>query len=114
MFAFEETERCIYVLKLEDDYFYVGQTETERLEKRVRMHGTKKGAAWTLIHRPVALHEVLSVGNTTEKQARLEENKVTLQYMESQGWRKVRGGIASHLRSHAIRRVGEAVRVRIT
>jgi predicted GIY-YIG superfamily endonuclease len=92
LFAFEETNRCVYVLQLEDGFIYVGQTETEILERRMNMHGSKKGSTWTSIHKPLNLIEVISAGYCTEREARVIENDFTLQYMQLHGWRNVRGG----------------------
>ena len=92
MFPFEQTNRCVYVLQLERGYVYVGQAETDYLERRIRMNGTAKGSAWTSIHKPETLIEVISAGVSTERQVRELENEITLQYMMLRGWEKVRGG----------------------
>ncbi len=37
----------IYVLKLAEDRIYVGRTTKNDLDKRIRLHKSRKGSAWT-------------------------------------------------------------------
>lgn len=90
MYNFEVTERYIYVLFLAEGKYYIGQTDN--LEKRIKKHGSKKGASWTSIYKPIELIETQSIGECDFKEALLLENQVTLSYMENYGWLNVRGG----------------------
>lgn len=92
MFDFEITARCVYVLKLEGDFFYVGKIETALLENLLRCHPGEKGAIWTSIHKPIQILEVISAGNCSGSEVRGLHNDITLQYMAIHGWRNVRGG----------------------
>lgn len=72
----------VYVLKLENECVYVGFTEN--LTERLNAHFTSKGAAWTRLHRPVEVMQVL------EGDKDLERDR-TLHMMRVHGWEKVRG-----------------------
>jgi len=74
----------IYVLKLENDYYYVGKTND--LAKRFEQHKTGKGSTWTKIHKPLSYDKVI------EKASPLDEDKTTKEYMIKYGIDKVRGG----------------------
>lgn len=75
---------CIYVLELEDGYYYVGITYS--LNIRMAQHWTGVGAKWTRLHRPVAVREVIYPA--TEE----DENTKTRELMVRYGYEKVRGG----------------------
>jgi predicted GIY-YIG superfamily endonuclease len=92
LFEFEITARCVYVLKLEGGFIFVGSTATALLEERYRIHRVKNGSSWTNIHNPIQIIEVISAGHCTGREARDLENSITLQYMAIHGWRNVRGG----------------------
>ncbi|OMD35129.1 hypothetical protein BSK59_28905 [Paenibacillus odorifer] len=84
--------RSVYILELEDQFIYVGESTTDDLDKRIRKHGTKKGAEWTKIHKPKAVIEVISAGCCDRFAAKKLEDQMTLKYMAMHGWSKVRGG----------------------
>lgn len=90
MFPFETCQRWVYVLKLEEGKYYVGQTDD--LEKRMKRHGTKHGAAWTHIYKPVEIIRKIDLGVCTEETALKRENEITLEFMKAYGWENVRGG----------------------
>lgn len=46
----------VYILRLEGQKFYIGQSQN--LEKRLAQHWNGTGAAWTRLHRPVAIEGV--------------------------------------------------------
>ena len=69
-----------YVLKLENDKFYVGKSWN--LNMRLGQHFTGKGSKWTKLHSPLELLEVV-LGDV--------ERETTLKYMETTGWVNVRG-----------------------
>jgi len=74
----------IYVLKLENDYYYVGKTND--LAKRFEEHKSGNGSTWTKIHKPLSYDKVI------EKASPLDEDKITKEYMIKYGIDKVRGG----------------------
>ena len=70
-----------YVLKLEDDRYYVGQTTN--LNRRIQQHINGTGAKWTKLYSPIELIELRS-GDV--------ENELTDEYIEMFGYGRVRGG----------------------
>jgi len=72
----------VYVLRLQDDFYYVGTTEN--LSKRLHDHFHGQGSAWTQLHRPVSVVQVALGGKA-------EEKALTLSSMKLHGWKKVRG-----------------------
>jgi predicted GIY-YIG superfamily endonuclease len=75
----------VYVLKLEDDCWYVGITMD--LNKRLSQHWSEGGAKWTKLHKPVAVDKIIFPAD-----ADTIENDTTREYMEKYGKDKVRGG----------------------
>jgi predicted GIY-YIG superfamily endonuclease len=75
---------CVYVLKCEDDCYYVGITRN--LNMRMAQHWTGEGAKWTRLHKPISVVEVIYPA-TMES-----ENATTQRYMELYGKEFVRGG----------------------
>jgi predicted GIY-YIG superfamily endonuclease len=90
MFTFEKGQRWIYVLLLEEGKLYVGQTDN--LIKRMKKHGTKKGAEWTNIYKPINFLKIIDSGVCTEDEVLKKENEVTIEIMNEYGWLNVRGG----------------------
>lgn len=76
---------CVYVLKLENDCWYVGITMD--LNKRLSQHWSGDGAKWTKLHKPLSVERIIypADGDTIE-------NDTTKEYMELYGKDKVRGG----------------------
>jgi hypothetical protein len=72
----------VYTLQLEDACWYVGYSADP--ETRIASHFLGRGAQWTRLHKPVAVH-VLQPGDE-----RLE-SVVTIATMARHGWRNVRG-----------------------
>lgn len=75
----------IYILKLEDDCYYIGITMD--LNKRLSQHWSGKGAKWTALHKPVSVEKVIFPVLDSKM-----ENELTLEYMEKFGKDKVKGG----------------------
>ncbi len=75
---------CVYVLKLEDDCWYVGITYN--LNIRMAQHWGGSGAKWTRLHKPLSIVEVVYPA------VKATENEVTKQYFERYGKERVRGG----------------------
>lgn len=78
----------IYVLKCEDDKYYVGKTD-RNVGDRVAEHFSNHGCTWTKIHKPQSVVEVI------EEAHPLDEDKYTKIYMERYGIDNVRGGTYS-------------------
>jgi predicted GIY-YIG superfamily endonuclease len=77
-------EPLLYVLKLENEKYYVGVTYN--LNFRYAQHIQGHGARWTKLHKPVGITEVRTQGSTSL------ENLVTLEYIDKYGKENVRGG----------------------
>jgi hypothetical protein len=75
----------IYLLKLENDKYYVGRTKKPPKD-RFNEHIIGQGSAWTQIHKPLEIMEVI------ESQDKFDEDKLTIQTMEKYGIDNVRGG----------------------
>jgi predicted GIY-YIG superfamily endonuclease len=75
----------VYVLKLEDDCWYVGITLD--LNKRMGQHFMGEGSKWTKLHKPIGVDKIIypALVDTLE-------NDTTKEYMEKYGKDKVRGG----------------------
>lgn len=71
-----------YVLKLENDNYYVGITSN--LNYRYSQHLSGTGSLWTRLHKPTSIVSVEIGGDD------LERTK-TLELMEKYGWECVRG-----------------------
>ena len=74
----------IYILKLENDKYYVGKTEY--LDIRIEHHITGKGSVWTKKYKPVKIIEIIP--NCDD----FDEDKYTIMYMSKYGIENVRGG----------------------
>jgi GIY-YIG catalytic domain-containing protein len=75
----------VYVLQLEDGYYYVGKT-TKPVDERYNEHVRGNGSAWTRLHKPInifARYENCDV---------FDEDKVTKKMMMVCGIDYVRGG----------------------
>ena len=75
--------KLVYVLKLEDDCYYVGYSSN--LNIRLCDHFNGKGSKWTMLHKPISIYSVCMGGTTTE-------NRITLDMINKFGYNKVRGG----------------------
>lgn len=77
----------IYVLALEEGYYYIGATKERHLDKRLRQHFNRIGAIWTQIHAPVYIAEIIKIKNGES----YKETLTTLRYMQKYTSEKVRG-----------------------
>lgn len=89
-YHFQNVNRYIYVLQLEEGNYYIGQTDD--LVERIHEHRTGKGATWTKIYKVINTVETLCVGVCNLEKAKITEDRITLEYMKRFGWQKVRGG----------------------
>ena len=74
----------VYILKLEDNKYYVGKTKT--LKRRLQQHFNGNGSIWTQKYKPIELDDVYN--NCGE----FDEEKYTFHYMKKYGIDNVRGG----------------------
>ncbi len=81
----------IYVLRLESEKIYVGQTID--FESRLKQHlNGKLSSEWTKKFKPIEEIELIETPFTKSSEAMFLENSITLKYMRERGWRNVRGG----------------------
>lgn len=78
----------VYVLKLEDDCWYVGQSAN--IERRFDEHKRGDGPEWTQIHEPIEIYEVTR--RMSREEATEAEKLLTIDKMVEHSWRRVRGG----------------------
>lgn len=81
----------LYVLQLEAGKYYVGITARSP-EKRIRQHGGRNGARWTMKYKPVAVLELHDLGRLPNFQAEAIEHQVFEDCSQRYGLRNVRGG----------------------
>jgi hypothetical protein len=74
----------IYILKLENNKYYVGKTLTPF--KRITQHFKEIGSEWTKLHKPLEIEEIIP--NCDD----YDEDKYTRIYMDKYGINNVRGG----------------------
>lgn len=75
---------CIYILKLQNDKYYVGKTN--KLNLRVNEHFEGDGSAWTKLYKPIEISQVIKNCDT------YDEDKYTIKTMAKYGIDNVRGG----------------------
>ncbi|QMU07240.1 GIY-YIG nuclease family protein [Levilactobacillus suantsaii] len=87
----------VYVLRLEDQCYYVG--ETSHLRSRLASHfngedeAGYKCAYWTTHHHPIALAKLLEFSSETPiPDLKKQETLETINQMRAHGFRNVRGG----------------------
>lgn len=92
-------DRSIYILKCEEDYYYIGESSTKSLDLRIRQQfgekvGICKQADFCKKHKPVEVVETHNVGSLDYHEAEIIENAWTKIYVNRYGSDKVRGGIS--------------------
>jgi hypothetical protein len=75
----------IYILKLENNKYYVGKSND--LETRLTSHKNGLASAWTKKYKPISVEKVIPNASSYDK------NKETIEYMGKYGIDNVRGGI---------------------
>lgn len=81
----------IYVLKLENNKYYIGQSKDSKNRLKYHFKG-KLSSDWTKKHKPIEEIELIDTGFTEINEAMYLENSITINYMKKYGWRNVRGG----------------------
>lgn len=102
--SFEErtegtVERSIYILRCENDFYYIGESKTKWLEMRIRQQFGEKiknggPSAFCEKHKPIEVVSTFDLGILTYKEAEIIENAWTKIYVNRFGKDKVRGGIS--------------------
>lgn len=92
-------ERSIYILRCENDFYYIGESKTKWLEMRIRQQFGEKiknggPSAFCEKHKPVEVVSTFDLGILTYKEAEIIENAWTKIYVNRFGKDKVRGGIS--------------------
>lgn len=81
----------IYILRLENENFYVGQAID--VEKRLIQHlKGKLSSDWTKMHKPIDIYKQKKTGFNKVEDAIKLENLTTIWCMKRFGWQNVRGG----------------------
>lgn len=80
----------IYILKLEQDKYYIGKTKNS--DYRIQNHFNGNGSAWTNKYKPIETIKVIENCN------KFDEDKYVLIYMEKFGIDNVRGGSYSSIK----------------
>jgi len=75
----------IYILKLENNKFYIGKTDN--LEKRKEAHINGTASSWTKKYKPLSVEKII------QNASPFDEDKYTIEYMCKYGIDNVRGGI---------------------
>lgn len=82
----------LYILKLEDEKYYVGITsKTPEIRMNEHVRGVRT-AYWTAKHKPLEIIHTEDLGDITRRQAEKRENKMTRACMKQRGINNVRGG----------------------
>lgn len=93
----------LYVLRLEQNKFYIGIT-SKTPEERLTQHKNDYFAAeWTKMYKPEKIEQTRDLGITTFEKAEEFENKITRMYVKKYGLDNVRGGNITY-RGKLIRR----------
>ena len=79
----------VYILKLQDEKYYVGKTDN--LDVRIKQHFDGCGCAWTNKYPPTEVIEKI------ENCDNFDEDKITKQYMARYGIENVRGASYSQI-----------------
>jgi hypothetical protein len=74
----------IYVLRLQGGKYYVGKSDDP--QRRYEEHIQGRGAAWTRLHKPLAIEKIVPNANG------FDEDKITKEMMSTHGIDNVRGG----------------------
>ena len=83
------TFNVTYVLKLEDDCWYVGKTKNSNIDKRVEQHLTQCGTAgWCYKHKPIKVQKIFR-GDREEEITRKMIDKFGKDYVRGSRYVKV-------------------------
>lgn len=92
----------LYVLKLQQDKWYVGIT-SQTPEKRLQEHLNGRKSYWTEQYTPIKIVQTVDLGDLDKEAAELYEKKVTREYMKAKGINNVRGGDLTQKNDYVVR-----------
>ena len=75
----------IYVLKLQNNKWYIGYTDNIKKAFKASLTGSKSSASWVLQNPPICVDLIIKTAT------KVDERFVTLLYMIDKGWENVRG-----------------------
>ena len=81
----------IYILKLQENKWYVGKTY-KNVKERFQEHYDGNGSSWTKKYKPIKIHHITNTCGPNKGAEYWQENAETLDYMEKYGIENVRGG----------------------
>lgn len=81
----------IYVLLLEENKYYIGQTKNYNQRLKFHLKG-RLGSDWTKKYKPIRTIKLIKTNLIKTEDALTIENSTTIEYMKLFGWRNVRGG----------------------
>ena len=81
----------IYILKLQENKWYIGKTY-KKVKERFQEHLDGKGSSWTSKYKPIKIHKIIDTCGPDKGAEYWQENASTLEYMEEYGIENVRGG----------------------
>ncbi len=76
----EILQNYVYILKLENEKWWVGRTK--KLSSGITVHKDGQGSSWTRDNRVIDTEEIIENGDLTD---------ITLDYMKKYGWENVKG-----------------------
>ena len=76
---------CIYILKLQNNKYYIGKTDN--FKKRHQEHMNGMASSWTKKYKPISVEQIISNASP------YDEDKYTIEYMDKYGINNVRGGV---------------------
>lgn len=88
-----EEEYIVYILFLEHEKFYIGQTTKRRQDERMKEHflGGDKAAAWTRRYHPLPIPRPIMYACSSKSEVSNKEYTETIKYMYNYGIDQVRG-----------------------
>lgn len=101
-FSLNDNHIHIYVLRLENNKYYVGQTKNIKQRFEQHLKG-KLSSEWTQLHKPICIHKHKRTPFFNTKDAMEFENLTTIWCMKRFGWKNFRGGDFCTLNENKLR-----------
>ncbi len=95
-----DSEIYIYILELDQNKYYVGQTH--KIEQRKLEHFNGDGSNFTKMYKPKKIIKTFRTRTRNNKKALLFETFITLLMMRHYGWQNVKGGKLLNLNQRKI------------
>lgn len=87
----------LYVIQFTDGMYYIGIAAYKDVHRRIRQHGSNKGALWARGKVLAQIVEMQELGRVRRNIAEKHENDITLAYRKKFGRKRVRGGYNSQM-----------------